>query len=139
MEPIGKQPPRYRFFLNPYLDSRFTSCPECDRKMRQRKVILVIHVEPMQPLAINKTCRYCPDCDLLIAHQNKLEGLMAYMCQQVNPKLLGNDYLVLGTMDRKHRQQIMAGKFQMSQMIQYLHDFKEYVQFEPTRYIWTQD
>jgi hypothetical protein len=24
---LGKQPPRYRFFLNPYEDMRFTRCP----------------------------------------------------------------------------------------------------------------
>ncbi len=29
---LGKQPPRYRFFLNPYEDMRFTRCPQCDNK-----------------------------------------------------------------------------------------------------------
>ena len=26
---LGKQPPRYRFFLNPYRDVRFSKCPQC--------------------------------------------------------------------------------------------------------------
>ena len=26
---LGKQPPRHRFFLNPYPDIRFTTCPQC--------------------------------------------------------------------------------------------------------------
>ena len=25
---LGKQPPRYTFFLNPYADVRFSKCPE---------------------------------------------------------------------------------------------------------------
>ena len=62
---LGKQPPRYRFFLNPYTDARFMKCPQCLAKTRQRKLPLVIHIEPLQLVALNKTCRYCPHCDLL--------------------------------------------------------------------------
>lgn len=32
-----KQPPRYRFFLNPYRDVRFNKCPQCSNKMGQRR------------------------------------------------------------------------------------------------------
>ena len=30
---LGKQPPLYRFFLNPYQDVRFTSFPQCTSKL----------------------------------------------------------------------------------------------------------
>ncbi len=70
---LGKQPPRYRFFLNPYSDVRFTSCPQCGQGTKQRKLPLVIHVDPINLLSINKTCRYCPACDLLIAHKDEIE------------------------------------------------------------------
>ena len=43
---LGKQPPRYRFFLNPYTDVRFTTCPQCRGKTSQRKLPLVIHIDP---------------------------------------------------------------------------------------------
>jgi hypothetical protein len=72
---LGQQPPRYRFFLNPYADVRFTTCPQCGGKTRVRKLPLVIHVDPVQPVALNKTCRYCPSCDLLIAHRDELEAM----------------------------------------------------------------
>src|SRR5215218_7671086 len=75
---LGKQPPRYRFFLNPYTDARFTTCPQCGEKTRVRKLPLVIHIDPMQLVALNKTCRYCPRCDLLIAHQDELEAWLAW-------------------------------------------------------------
>src|SRR5438105_15688393 len=74
---LGKQPPRYRFFLNPYTDVRFTTCPQCRGKTRQRKLPLVIHIDPLQFVALNKACRYCPRCDLLIAHQDELEAWLA--------------------------------------------------------------
>lgn len=53
---LGKQPPRYRFFLNPYSDVRFTRCPQCGEKTRSRKLPLVVHVDPMQLISLNKTC-----------------------------------------------------------------------------------
>jgi hypothetical protein len=42
---LGKLPPLYKLFLNPYTDVRFTSsCPGCSGKTRQRKLPLAIHV-----------------------------------------------------------------------------------------------
>ena len=54
MPRLGKQPPRYRFFLNPYTDMRFTRCPQCNGKTLQRKLPLVIHVDPMLMMSLNK-------------------------------------------------------------------------------------
>ena len=71
----GKLPRQYTFIPNPYAEYRFTRCPGCEQKMRQRKLPLFIHVDPMNPWALNYTCRYCPDCDLLIAHQDQIEEL----------------------------------------------------------------
>jgi hypothetical protein len=45
---LGKQSPRYRFFLNPYTDVRFMKCPQCLGKTRQRKLPLV-QVGGMEP------------------------------------------------------------------------------------------
>ena len=33
---LGKLPPRYHFFLNPYQDVRFTRCPRCDISKMKR-------------------------------------------------------------------------------------------------------
>ena len=59
MTRIGKQPSRYRFILNPYPEERFVFCPECDDPTESRKFSLVIHVDPRNPVTLNKTCRYC--------------------------------------------------------------------------------
>ena len=89
---LGKQPPRYRFFLNPYQDARFSKCPQCANKTGQRKLPLFIHIDPKQPLLLNKTCRYCSYCDLLIAHQNELDEIITRVFTVLDPEIVGNTY-----------------------------------------------
>ena len=88
---LGKQPPRYRYFLNPYQDVRFTTCPQCRTKTRLRKFPLVIHVDPMYTIILGKTCRYCVNCDLLIVHQDQLEEQLVEYFSEANPEIIGND------------------------------------------------
>lgn len=127
---IGKQPPRFNFFLNPYDDVRFTRCPKCDGKTKLRKLPLVIHVEPTYFLSLNMTCRYCPYCDLLIAHRDHLEGLLAGIFTERAPEAIGNDYLVIGTEDRKDWQHQMREAADLRGMLETLHDFKNVWTFE---------
>lgn len=133
MKQLGKQPPRYSFFLNPYQDLRFTSCPRCGAKTRIRKVPLVIHVDPRNPVALNKSCRYCDVCDLLIVHQDELEAQLAYLFLARAPELIGNDYLVIGTFDRSVWKQGRQDPWTTQGMVDNLHDFKEVLRFEPVQ------
>ncbi len=128
---LGKQAPRYRFFLNPYTDVRFTSCPKCSTRTRQRKLPLVIHVDPRNPVSINKTCRYCPTCDLLIAHKDEIEQQLALLFARHNPALIGNDYLVVGTQDRSDGRRGVQTPLTIEEMLDSLHDFEEVLRFEP--------
>ena len=128
---LGKQPPRYRFFLNPYRDVRFTTCPQCGGKMRARKLPLVIHVDPMQMVALNKTCRYCPGCDLLIAHQDEIEGFLAAFFDDRQPEIVGNPYLVFGTEDRADWLHGMRTPVSPLEALKRVHDFTEVVVFKP--------
>ena len=107
---LGKLPRLYRFFLNPYQDARFSKCPQCENKTGQRKLPLFIHINPKQPLLLNKTCRYCLHCDLLIAHKDDLEDLIARIFTDLNPEIVGNKYLVIGTLDRADWKRITASK-----------------------------
>jgi hypothetical protein len=131
MTHLGKLPARYSFFLNPDPDLRFTSCPQCGAKMRQRKLPLVIHVEPHYFIALNKTCKYCPHCDLLLAHKDILEDQLARMFAERAPEIIGNDYLVVGTMDRSDWQEGLHAGVPLADMLRSLHDFKRVVTFKP--------
>jgi len=122
---LGKLPPQHTFILNPYTEARFTRCPMCERKMRRRKVPLFIHVDPLNPVVLGYTCRYCPDCDLLIAHQDQIESLLASIFAERDPSVVGNDYLVVGTVERKAWREGMKRPKSIEEMLEYLHDFKE--------------
>jgi hypothetical protein len=122
---LGKLPPRYRFLLNPFRDRRFAICPNCDGRTLLRKVPLVIHVDPINPMVINKSCRYCPACELLIAHQDEVEAELAAFFARRTPDLVGNSYLVIGTLDRDVWKRGVAEPLAIQEMVEQLHDFVE--------------
>jgi hypothetical protein len=122
---IGRLPPKYIFVLNPYEDVRFTRCPGCDQRTRLRKLPLFIHVDPMNPVVLGKTCRYCADCDLLIVHQDELEAQLAALFEERDPTVIGNDYLVLGTVERQAWREGMKQPKGIPDMLEHLHDFRE--------------
>ena len=86
----------------------------------------------MQVLSLNKTCRYCPHCDLLIAHQDDLEHFLTAYFTEHQPEVVGNDYLVLGTLDKPVWKQGARQPLTIQEMLEALHDFKEVVTFKVT-------
>ncbi len=122
---FGKLPPRYRFILNPYQDQRFTSCPDCSKPTRLRKFVLLVHIDPMILLAQNMHCRYCPDCDLLIVHQDELETQLAIHVSKHQPSAVGNDYLVLGTMERAAWSENRHNPKPLPDVLESVADFRE--------------
>ena len=128
-KPMGKQSPRYDFFLNPFQDTRFTTCPQCKGKTQVRKFSLVIHVNPSLPMVLDKTCPYCETCDLLIVHQDQLEERLAKSLMAVDPQAVGNDYLVIGTLDSAEWSHLKQEEPSFRQIVEHLHDFKEVVTF----------
>jgi len=136
---FGKQPPRYNFFLNPYNDARFTYCPKCEAKTKQRKLPLFIVVSPGFTIVLNKTCRYCPACDLLIAHKDQLDELLARMfTQSSRPEMIGNDYLVFGSVDRSDWKEGRSFK-SLDEIQAIVHDFKKILEFEPQPHGWMKE
>jgi len=91
---------RYYFFLNPYIDNAFTRCPECSCKTRVRKIPLAIMLEKEKIfLCLNKTCKYCPYCELIIAKKQEIEDMLKIFLGR--EELGEEDYLVFGTQDKK--------------------------------------
>jgi hypothetical protein len=121
---LGKLPPRYSFILNPYTDVRLSKCPKCDRLTHPRKFALFIHVDGWGPLVLGKTCRYCTPCELIVAHKDELEAELAIGFGRIAPEVMGNDYLVLGTMDRKVWQQGLRGGAELGHSLEHVADFK---------------
>ena len=94
-----KKPARYNLGLNPYVDARYTYCPKCAGRMGQRKLILLIHVEPRFPFGLYRTCRYCSRCDLLIVHQDEIQQRLQQCLGPRGTPVGKDDFLILGTLD----------------------------------------
>ncbi|WP_335042989.1 hypothetical protein [Nostoc sp.] len=121
---------RHRFFLNPYIDCAFTKCPKCETKTKIRKFPLVIHIQPQQLFLLNKQCKYCPSCDLIIAKKQEIEPLMAATFVQTNPQIVGNNYVVMGTVDKKDWKEGDKNLLSPSEMIGRIYVFKDVWNFE---------
>lgn len=136
---LGKLPPQYRFFLNHYQEFRFTRCPECDRPMKVRKYPFLVHVDPLHLLMVNMPARYCPVCDLLILHHDKLgERLVAGLLPR-DPDVIGSEYLVLGTVEREAWRDSRKIEYDWKMALDNLHDFKEVVLIEVEYSDWESD
>jgi hypothetical protein len=128
----GKQPTRHRFILNPYSAEPFGSCPTCEGSTEQRKFPLMIHVHPQNPVTINKTCCYCAHCDLIIAQKDELEEQLALLFKQHDPALIGNEYLVMGTLDHDFWERGRQTPLSILEMVSKLYVFQEVLLIKPT-------
>ena len=89
----------YYFFLNPYTDSSFTRCPKCDNKTKIKKLPLAILLEKKKIIFIlNKTCKFCPYCELIIAKKYELDSIIMQFLG-LN-RITKKDYFVMGTQDK---------------------------------------
>lgn len=124
---------RHFFFLNPYEDCAFTRCPKCENKTKQRKFVLIIHIDPLdpqQPFLLDKICRYCPHCDLIIAEKSELESLISTAFEKSKPEIVKNNYLVFGTLEKADYRQISNSESNPDELIQRTYVFKDVWNFE---------
>lgn len=108
----------------------FTVCPKCEEKTKIRKYCLLIHIEPRHLLSLNKSCRYCTGCDLIIVKKADLERLLVAFCEQNAPDIIGNEYFVYGIMDRKDCKNVKTGKTNAQEAIKCSYPFKDIWMFE---------
>jgi hypothetical protein len=121
---------RHYFFLNYYEYRAFTRCPKCDNKTKIRKFPLQIHIEPSQMFILNKQCKYCLVCDLIIGDKSKIEHLMAMSFSQVRPEIMGNEYLVMGTLDRKDWREGNKSQLDPDEIRKRIYIFKDVLNFK---------
>ena len=122
---LGKLPPRYSFLLNPYSDVRLSKCPQCHSLARQKKFALLIHIDAWGLVPLGKTCRWCPRCELIMAHQDELENILAQCFSSRNPDVIGNKYLVMGTVDMQvWRKGLKGAVSTLQDVLDHTADFK---------------
>jgi hypothetical protein len=123
---IGCGPPRYAFMLNPYAAERISRCPKCRRLTHARKFALFILVAgAASPMVLGKTCRYCARCELIVAHKRELEGELARGFEARQPDVIGNDYFVSGTVERRTWLRGLHGSLgPLDEALRHVADFK---------------
>jgi hypothetical protein len=90
---------RHRFFLNPHKANAFSKCPICETSTKILKFVLVINIKPKQLFLMHLPCRYCRECDLIIARKKELESIMADRLSHEKIGGIGDAYSVMGTLD----------------------------------------
>jgi len=136
---LAKFPRKHMFFLNPYTDARFTRCPKCGNRTKIRKFPFAVHIDPKTLMMLNMSGPYCPSCDLIILHKDKVEALLTASFARRDPSIIGNDYLIMGTVERAHWLKASQGQGTHQELFDNLTVFKEVVNFEPEHYGWVPD
>ncbi len=124
---LGKLPRRYRFALNQYAQTRWSRCPKCSRLTYMRKFPLLIHIDGFGLLTLGKTCRYCAKCEFIIAHQDDLEHIMTEIFSESHPEIVGNEYFVIGTVEKKEWRKGMKDPMKLEDIWEHTADIKEYM------------
>ncbi len=124
-ETIGQLTPKYSFILNEHSDYRVSKCPKCDFNTFKRKFPLLIYVSKSIPITLGLSCTYCAKCELIIAHQHELEGELYEIFNKINPGVIGNEYFVVGTMNKNVWKKNIGKKSNFTQILEHIADFKE--------------
>lgn len=123
---------RFFLFLNRYPDMAFTRCPKCEARTKQRKLPLVIHIEPHTICVLNNTCRFCPACELVIAKQREIEPMLGAMVERQRGAIEKGDYLIIGTLDRADWRAGQTDKWSPAQAVERAWVFRDHWNFKVT-------
>jgi len=129
-----KMKERYNFFLNPYSDCAFSRCPKCENATKLKKLPLTIAIRKEMILNLNKTCRFCPYCNLLIARKKEIEGILF---EKFGEKLSEKEYFIMGTIEKSDYFEgvAMAG----SHFFDRVFVFKNVWDFQSAKPMWVKD
>ncbi len=139
-EKFGKLKPRYSLILNQYEDFRASKCTKCEKPTFLRKFPLLIFIEELGLMTLGFTSRYCAKCELIVVHQDELEHELAFAFEKTKPEIIGNDYLIVGTVDKKHWKKGLAGETTtLKDILENTADIKEFLFLEIEPAGWYRD
>jgi len=90
----------------------------------------LIHIAPDHLVSFNKVCRFCPFCELIIVKRTELESYLSVMAQEYFPPSIGNDYLVIGTLDRSLHYKGKRGQLDTGIAVENFTPFIDHLNFE---------
>ena len=73
---------------------------------------------------------------MLIGNKDELEHLLTTMFAQYDPSVIGNDYLIVGTVEKKAWRGGLTQPKSVADMLTHTHDFKSYQEIRMTKGGW---
>ena len=73
---------------------------------------------------------------MLIGHQHEIEHHLTELFLKINPEVIGNDYLVFGTVEKQAWRENINKPKPFSEMLNHIHDFKSYQDLRMTMAGW---
>ena len=95
------QESKYKFFLNKYVDYGATKCTNCDTPTKIRKFPLFISYANKYTITLNLPCKFCTNCELIIAKKNIADEFLKKAIEKIKIKFEPDNYEIIGTIDRK--------------------------------------
>jgi hypothetical protein len=133
---FGLLDPQYKYLLNPYPEMKFSSCPLCKSKTGQRKLPLVIHVDPKHLISLSYTHRYCKKCDALIGHKHEIERILFDIFSKANPYAIGNRYVIVGTMEKEFWREGLTQPQEIAKALPHVRDLNSFEELRMTMAGW---
>ena len=126
---------KYYFYFNSYDFYKWSRCLQCDGNTKLRKFCLAIHYADKkknyhQLISINKSCKFCPKCELIIGQKSELDDLVKQISQQVNLKFNTENYFAFGTMEKKDWKRSQEEALDQREAIKLVNPFKDVLEFE---------
>lgn len=121
---------RHRFFLNPRRDKTYARCPVCGTRTNFRSFFLVVRIDPGQLLLASKPCRYCSECDLIIAAKRELDAVVADGLGRQEARRTGEGYSVTGTLDEADWLEGSRGALTAQQITERMYVFRDKWNFD---------
>lgn len=128
---------RYYFYLNPHDEYKWTKCPKCEQKTKVRKHCLMVHYKESflgtkHLISLNKTCKFCTSCELIIVQKSEIENYIKYFLIQFEVEFKPTNYLVFGTLDKVLWEQNLS----LSKVLSSIYRFKNTWDFDIQRAGW---
>ncbi len=87
-------------------------------------------------MVLGKTCSYCARCEFIICHQEDLEDQLVQAFERLSPDVIGNEYVVVGTVERASWKKGMAETVLLEETLKHTADIKEYLVLQDPRMRW---
>ena len=81
-------------------------------------------------ISLNKSCKYCTKCDLIIGQKSDLDALISQIIPQLGLKFSPDNYFVFGTQARKDWKKGQEEYVDQKDALTLAHPFKDILQFE---------